>query len=229
MDLKRISNTKLIKLCASNPRNESAWLEFYRRFDERIGLVVYRECKERRVTNNPTQLRQIVQDLVQDVYMRLVENNCRALKSFKGKSENSIYTYLGIIAKNVVLNYVIMMGAQKRPTVVKSIDEIFKSLDKTGEITLKNSGKMTNAKADEKLRQIFFEETIDELLDKCVKGRDKERNKLIFKLYFFDGFSPEEITLYFRMPVSPKRIGNIIADIKQEMRREVLQKNMEIS
>lgn len=218
MNVKKLTNNELVNLCAQNPRNRSAWLEFYSRFDERIWLVICRECKEKGLYENTPQFHQIVQDLVQDVYVKLVEKNCKALKAFVGVSENSIFTYIGIIAKNVVRNYLIKRGAQKRPSIKKTIDEALLSQDL----------EYAFATVEEEFTLEIRKEEIEHILENSIKGRDKERNKLIFNLYFYEGFSPEEIAAQFDFALSAKRIGNIISDIKQELRKELLLQKMEI-
>ena len=220
MNIKDLANNELVKLCAQHLNNRSAWMEFYARFDERIWLVTYRECKQKRIIEHSVPFRQIVPDLVQDVYVRLVENNCKALRDFIGASENSIYTYIGIIAKNVVRNYLIKMGAQKRPAIDKSIDDI-QSISKNW-ISKDKLNIVLNDREED------LKEQIEVILDRQLKGRDKERNKLIFKLYMYEGFSPEEIALQKKFSLSAKRIGNIISEIKKELRYQLLEQKMEV-
>ena len=122
MDIQTLKSNELIQFCARHPNHKLAWAEFYNRFDKTIWLFVYRECIRRGITKGSDQFEQIVQDLVQDVYIKLVEKNCKALYNFIGASENSIFTYLAIIIKNVVLNHVISMSVQKRKSKKKSMN-----------------------------------------------------------------------------------------------------------
>ena len=228
MDIKKLTNTELVKLCAREPRNRNAWLEFYSRFDERIWLVVFRECRANITYEMTSQLNQVVQDLVQEVYLRLVEKKCKALKAYEGACENSIYIYLGTIAKNVVRNYVIKMAAQKRPSIEKFIyDTSF--VTEGGRETLVSDRFQSNyGDIEDEFRLEILEEEIEDILDKCLKGKDRERNKIIFKLYFYEGFSSEEITSQFSFNLSSKRIGNIISEVKQELRKKLLQRKMAV-
>lgn len=218
MNVKELTNNQLVNLCAQEPRNRSAWFEFYARFDERIWLVIYRECNQKGLSENTVQFNQILQDLVQDVYVKLVEKNCKALKAFIGVSENSFFTYIGIIARNVVRNYLKKMGAQKRPSIEKSIDEILPI----------DIFKSTYVDPEDEFTLVIRKEEIEDVIDEFLKGRDKARNKLIFKLYFYEGFSPEEIASQFNFSLSAKRIGNIISEIKQVLRNELLAQKMEV-
>lgn len=227
-DIKRLTNTELVKLCAQEPGNRKVWVEFYSRFDERIWLAIYRECREKGFTENRSQFHQTVQDLVQDVYLRLVDKNCKALRDFIGVSENSIFTYLGIIAKNVVRNYLTKKGAQKRLSIEKSIDEVILISEESGEVFIKDVLKSTYIGAEEEFKPEICKEQIEDILDEFLKGKASARNKLIFKLHFYEGFSPEEITKQFGVKISSKRVRNLISEIKKKLRKELLAKNMEI-
>ena len=77
MDFKTLTNTKLIALCAEEPRNEQAWTEFCVRFDEHIRLMVLRECREKHLSKDKPQFDEIFEDLVQDVYLKLVQKSLR--------------------------------------------------------------------------------------------------------------------------------------------------------
>lgn len=224
--MKDLTNNELVKLCAQQPDNRSAWMEFYDRFDERIWLVIYRECRQKEIAKHSVPFRQVVQDLVQDVYVRLVENNCKALRDFIGISENSIFTYLGVVAKNVVRNFSIKMGVQKRPSIDKSIDDI-QSISNEQVNKSKNGRPCNNL--DEDFSVEYLKEEIEEILDQYFRGKDKERNKLIFKLYMYEGFTPEEIASQLKFTLSAKRVGNIISDIKRELREQLLEQQLVVS
>lgn len=221
MSLNNLSNNQLIRLCASEPTNRNAWLEFYSRFDDRIWTVIYRECREKQVAHKPQQFDQVVQDLVQDVYVRLVEKKCQALRDFQGASENSIYMYLGVIARNIVRNYLAKMKAHKRPVINKSIDDFLIDQIK------KDESKLVYVNGEEGFSVEILKEEIDEILERCLSGQDKERNELIFKLYLYEDFSPEEIFSQLTPVLSVKRIRNIIGQIKRVLRDELLEQRFE--
>ena len=63
MNIKKLSNNQLVTLCAQKPEDRTAWSEFYCRFDERIWLVILRECQQIGLFETSIQAQQIVQDL----------------------------------------------------------------------------------------------------------------------------------------------------------------------
>jgi len=225
LNLKQLTNIELIKFCVANPENRTAWIEFYNRFDERIWLVVYRECKAKNVATNSQQFKQIVQDLVQDVYLTLLRKNCKALSDFKGRSENSIYTYLGTIARNVVRNYITKTIAQKRPQISQSLNDVSGDQHR---FPSEDHYYPDYAGAEAVFTLEDLREDIEKILNIHLTGKNKERNKLIFLLHAFEQFSPQEIASQLQYPLSAKRVGNIISEIKKLLRRELLQQKMKI-
>jgi len=223
MDLIMATNTELVKSCAQDPANRNAWNEFYNRFDKRIWMVVYRECEAKGISDSDYQYDQTIKDLVQDVYKKLIENDCKALKNFIGASENSIYTYLGIIARNVVRNHITKTRAQKRPLVDKSIDEIFSNSDKQNKIFIKDKF-ISDYGVEQEFSAIMLKEEIEDILCQFLNGKDKERNKLIFKLHLYEGFSPDDIASQFSFGLSSKRISNLITGIKKNLQTELLRR-----
>jgi hypothetical protein len=72
---KRLTHTQLIKLISQAPQDELAWYEFIERFHAHICGVVYRECKRLNFDLGIAQ----VEDFTQDIYRRLLNNNCIGL------------------------------------------------------------------------------------------------------------------------------------------------------
>ena len=226
MNIKDLDNVELIRLCAQESSNRNAWIEFYNRFDERIWLVIYRESEIMGITKEDPQFQNTIQDLVQEVYVKLVANDCKALKNFTGASVNSIYAYLGVIARNVVKNHVISINAQKRSLLEKSLDEVLTITENGQKIYTKDVIKSPDSAIEDELSVTILKEEIDNILNKILKNKDKDRNKLIFKLYFYEGFSVEEIASQFNFGLSLKRISNLTSDLKKKLRQELFAQQM---
>jgi RNA polymerase sigma factor (sigma-70 family) len=217
MNLKNLSNTKLVKLCAEETQNELAWAEFYARFNEPIRLALLRECRRKFLKNNRAQFDESFADLVQEVYLKLVQENCKALRNFIGSNENAIYTYLAVIASNVVCGHLIKEGAVKRRAILTSLDTPVASSQEDGDMRLIDVLPSTEPPPDAELEEESKRQEFDILLNKVISGRSKERDILIFKLNYYQEFSPEQITQYGGIPLSGKRIRNIITSVKQRL------------
>ena len=226
LDLKKLTNTELIRRCAEDPHNRRLlWVEFCSRFDERIWLIVYRECQDKGLAKKKDQIKLTVQDLVQEVYLNLLKNDCKALTSFIGASENSMYTYLGIIARNVVCNYVTKMNAQKRPNIDKPLNDTSSGFN---DYEIFKISQINKEAIEQDLSLEMLKEEIDLILNQNLKDKYKERNKLIFKLYFYEEFSPEEIASKLGFEITSKRVLNLVAELKTLLRRELLSRKVAV-
>lgn len=217
MDFKTFANTKLIELCAEAPRNEQAWAEFCARFDDHIRLMILRECREKHLSKDKSQFEEIFDDLVQDVYFKLVQKNCKALGEYKASTENAIYAYLAIIARNVVRGHLTKEGAKKRRARLVSLEAPAANSLEDGELRVIDTIPAPDPGPDANLDRESEKQELASLLDKILTGKSKARDKLIFKLYWFEKFSPEQITAYCGIQLSPKRVINILSGIKKRL------------
>src|SRR5689334_6398144 len=88
----RLTVPELLERCRQRPPDEAAWTEFVRRYDQSIRMNVsktYRLRASQESERRPQFPDDLVEDLVQAVYMRLVQEGNRALKHFEGSRENS--------------------------------------------------------------------------------------------------------------------------------------------
>ena len=223
-DLSRLTNLQLIRRCAKQPRDERAWNVFYDRFGQHIKLMVLREARNKNFHLSEETLK----DLVNEVYFRLVQKNCKALIEFRSEYENAIFTFLDVVARHEVRNHIKKeKGTKKRPKNGKSLDEPLDHSDNE-EITL-GSTLASDEKADQIITDYSIYQELDSMLDRLLKGKHKDRDKLIFKLAFIKGFTAEEIASKPDMGVSLKTIRNRISDIKQSIPEKELKGVLQIS
>jgi RNA polymerase sigma factor (sigma-70 family) len=212
--------TELLKKCAQRPPDEAAWAEFVRRYHSVIRTKVAKTFnrKARNETDRRPQFPDdLIEDLIQGVYMRLIGEKSRAIKQFEGLHENSIYQYLGIISTNVVLDYFREAKALKRPKISLSLDEM---VEKTGDSTLrKDSLTEFDANPASDPNSTFFREEIEAALKRAVTGRHRERDITIFKFRFYDGLTLEEIRQIMNLDLSPISIGSILNRIIAKLKR----------
>jgi DNA-directed RNA polymerase specialized sigma24 family protein len=99
---------ELINRCSQRPADEAAWQEFVRRFHLTIRTNVS-NVLARLVENeqgaNVIQPGETIQELVQNVYLRLTENDGAALKRASCTETSSMKNYLLLIAINVVRDH----------------------------------------------------------------------------------------------------------------------------
>jgi DNA-directed RNA polymerase specialized sigma24 family protein len=114
--LTECSTGELVAACQSG--DQAAWFEFVGRFNRRVTLFVlreYRTCCEAR-----GDVCDVVRDLTNEVYLRLVANGCGALRDFGREGDHVLLAYLARTARAVVLDHARRRspGTGGRPTTL---------------------------------------------------------------------------------------------------------------
>jgi RNA polymerase sigma-70 factor, ECF subfamily len=100
MDPRKLSLQELLSCCLDS-MDLAAWTELVRRTRPLIAGVINR-CVFRRIhRSNPA----LVDDLVQETYLKLCANNFKALRDFDFQSEQRFYGFLKVVASHGVEDY----------------------------------------------------------------------------------------------------------------------------
>ena len=209
-----MTHNELVEHLAHSSQDQTAWGEFYDRFHKHICATIARELRRK----PHAQRQDSVEDLVQEVYAKLLAQDCQALKKFTGRYENSIFKYLEIIAIRVVLSDCSRLRSQKRSPRggIVSLDAPQWSVAQNRFVDLKEICPW------ESWEQEFSRHELEDairhhLCTILAQRRNGVRDGLIFKYYLYGGMEPGEIALCQGIALSEKRIGNIIAEIKHEL------------
>src|SRR5215467_15286545 len=114
-----ISAPDLVRECGERLTDRELWRQFQERFQGLIFTYVMRSLRLRHVQDDVAD---IVPDLAQEVYLRLVQNEGRALRLFKGTTEFSVRAFLARISASVVQDYQRYIASAKRGGQVIPID-----------------------------------------------------------------------------------------------------------
>jgi len=181
---------QLFQLCAGDRENSEAWSEFLRRYTVKLKHFIHGTLRQvfggssyqnDSITSSGPQ----VSDLFQNAIVRLVENDCAAMKKFSGTSENELLAYMAVICRSVVLDALRRDNAiKRRPVAAKGEESI---MDSTG------SRRPINHSEFE--REILGRELISLIRHtiKSYSGDVSIRDQLVFDLHFFDGLSYSQI------------------------------------
>ncbi len=214
------SVAELLDRCSVRPADEMAWQEFVRRFQCTIEKSVVKvfHRKSREDSERKSQFTEdTVDDLVQMVYCRLVDDRSQALKRFVGAHANSIYQYLILISVNVVRDYFREVRAQKRPRIAYSLDELM-GADGTSALLAGAASGLDGTQIITKNSTYTMNE-IESALNRAASWRNRDRDILIFKLHYLDGMTLEEITKTPGIKLSTVGVNSIITRVTRKMRR----------
>lgn len=211
---------ELLKRCQQRPPDEDAWQEFVRRYHGSIRASIAKTFHSRvsQETDRRAQFPDdLIEDLAQAVYVRLIEESNRALDRFEGQHENSIFQYLGIIAINVVRDHFREAKAKKRPKISFSLDEL---MEDAGGNARKNSVSSAESFSTGNKSGLTMDD-IESALKRSVSRRHRDRDALIFKLRYYEGLTLEEIKTALALDISTIGIGSILNRINHKLRAKL--------
>jgi RNA polymerase sigma factor (sigma-70 family) len=202
------SDSELLALCGRG--DAAAWDDFVTRFNRRIVLYV---ARERRTKRGPAleDESEAVRDLTQEVYVRLLANDRRALREFRGASEYAVLAYLSRIVRAVVTDRTRRDMSQKRSVTLEPLnggdDEHHDAVPLRERLP---AGKETLP--DRMLAERLVPERLRELVEASSPGTNAARDALIFRLYALEGLSAREIAA---LPV----VGMTVIGVEAVIRR----------
>ena len=187
-----LSPQELFRRCAAIPPDESAWKEFDKRYA--LGLMAG-IC---RVIGYPPNAiyHELFPDMLEKVFIRLLNHGRRLLVAFRGRSESEAQVYLRRIATSVVLNEV----RRRRLAVPLPVDSL-----------PKQSGE------GERMQYLPSRKGFDKVLERWMRGRHKYRNILAFKMHVYEGCSAAEIADVLGMGVTARAVENLISRMRRKL------------
>lgn len=207
MDPQRLSAQELVQLCLAS-QDQMIWFEFVRRFRPLIFGVVVKSL--RRWT---TPDRAMVDDLIQDTFLKLCVNNFRALRNFDYEHENSLFGFLKTVASNVVQDYIRTTYSQKRGS--GRDEEDLDSVSAT--VTAANSF------ADDAHRSILISE-IKNCLDEEAEEPNFPRDSAVFWLYYRHGLTAKAISELPSIGLGVKGVESTLLRLTRLLRAKLTEK-----
>jgi RNA polymerase sigma-70 factor (ECF subfamily) len=196
VDPLHLSPSELISRCIESG-DASAWEELVRRYRTTIALVVLPVARR---WNESSTL--AVDDLVQETFLKVCENDCRILREFRSEHRDGLAGFLKVIAANLAQDH-------------------FKSLH-----TLRRGAGVTRAMADDLTqvhrdsgdtaeRLVLFRQIDDYVRELCTK---RQRDEAVFWLYYREGMTASAIASIPSFGLTTKGVESIIFRLTQNVR-----------
>ena len=202
MDLSSVPANDLATLCRDANSSE-AWNEFVRRFQRPIALVVLRTARS---WGAPSKA--LLDDLIQETFLRLCENNCRLLKSFAAREPDSIFSYVKVIASSVTHDHFRAEKSVKRGGLLNRVET------EDGDLSFLSDPKDGAAAAEQAMQR----GEIDRVLLSFIPNTITERDRVIFWLYFEQGYSARDIAAVAGIGLSVKGVESSIHRSSTQLR-----------
>jgi RNA polymerase sigma-70 factor (ECF subfamily) len=207
-----ITPHELILACLQTAE-DSAWVEFVRRFQPLIARVTLRVARQWG-DSSP----QVIDDLVQEVYLKLCSDNLRLLRSFKSSHEGAIYGYIKVFTANLVHDHFKASCAQKRGGSAE-----------TGSLDSDALAKGVTRKEpeDATLERKLLLGQVATCLKAVSSGPNAKRDCRIFWLYYRIGLSASAIAALPTIGLSIKGVESTILRLTRAVRRRLVPQKQE--
>jgi RNA polymerase sigma-70 factor (ECF subfamily) len=203
MKYESMSIDELVQECAKSSHPD-AWAEFIRRFHRLIATIVIRCCHEWSETSQ-----EVIEDRIQDTYLKLCANNRAVLANFRPQYPNAFLGYLKTVTANLTYDYFRALIREKEKTV--ALDEA-NSEPQTG---------FGGVEATED--EVFFKE-VDQILLARGSGALEQKERAIFWLRYRQGFTAKEIASLPAINLNPKGVESAIYRVTEFVKRALVEK-----
>ena len=196
---------ELIRACC-DPQNTAAREEFVRHFHRLIAGVALRTAARWGVRSP-----EVIDELIQDTYLKLFADGCRLLREFQERHQDSIYGYIKVITANLVNDHFRALYNGKRGGGVPTED--------INEIQYA-AGSDHDGSPEAMERAVLMSE-IMACMHRCTEGLTSERDRLIFRFYYFEGYTFNEIAAIPEIDLTIKGVESAIQRIKTMIRERL--------
>jgi RNA polymerase sigma-70 factor (ECF subfamily) len=182
---------ELLQLCLESEQ-ETLWTEFVRRSHPTIAGVIIKTIR-RWGRPDPS----LVDDMVQETYLRLCLNDFKALRHFVSRHENSVFGFLKVVASNAVQDHFRAVYSRKRGSGMADVP-----IDCVPLPELNDPSPVAE-------RRVLLQ-AVDDCLETYVGGSNSARDRMIFWLYYREGFTARAISGLPSIRLSVKGVENTI-------------------
>ncbi len=183
---------ELFFLCSADRDDTAAWSEFLRRYACKIKYFIRGTLRRTfGSASDPgvTRIRGSIQesDLLQNTILRLVENDCAAMRRFSGTTEGELLAYLAVISRSVV------MDAMRRHKALRR--HAYAPEGRPGDHPEDSPGARDVADDSNLERELLGRElaSLTQRTIKSLSGPAFLRDRLVVELYFSHGLSFQQI------------------------------------
>jgi RNA polymerase sigma factor (sigma-70 family) len=145
-------------------------------------------------------------DWVQEVFTKLVQNDGRIIRSFRGSTELSVFAFLGSIALSVVADHLRSQRALRRRAQVVPLDQL-------------HEAGAPHVDTETKVSALLDLIDVEKALREDEDGKNPERDLLIFKLHFVEGLSAREIASMPALKLSTSGLEKVLSRVRNRLGR----------
>jgi len=202
------SAAELLRECGERLTDRALWTKFQERFQGLIFLYLMRSLHLRRIHDDAAD---VVPDLAQEVYVRLVQHDGRILRTFRGTTEFQVMAFLARISASVVQDYQRREASDKRSAQIFPIESA-KAAEQGGMLSPDTAEFDSN-----KLGSILSWIDVERIVEGDPDRKHARRNALIFKLHYIDGFESGEIAQFPGFELTKPGVETILTRLRKRI------------
>jgi RNA polymerase sigma-70 factor (ECF subfamily) len=199
----QMATPQLIVVCTSES-SEEAWSEFVRRSRPVITAAITKAARRFRNASH-----ELVDDLIQEAFLKLCRDNFRALRGVATAHENAFYGFLKVVAAHVTVDHFRTTDAFKmgggNELEAPEARRVFSEYE------------LSRGSSSGLERKVLLEE-IDRALRTHEHEPDFERDRAIFWLYYSQGLTAKEIAGLPGMKLTVNGIESILLRLTRRVR-----------
>jgi len=188
---------ELLQLCLSTDAEEH-WREFVRRTQPLIASVIINTVRR---WKQPAP--SLVDDLIQNTYVKLLDNDRKALRSIKNEYENAIFGFLKVVTSNVVQ------------------DHFRKPINKADEVEVSDAVLPPGHDERERLEFSDKKKEVQKILATLLSSETYERDVAIFWFFYEQGYTAKEISLLPNVGLTVKGVEAVTLRLTRYLRERL--------
>jgi len=174
------------------------WREFVHRTQPLIASVIINTVRR---WKEPAP--SLVDDLIQETYVKLFANDRKALRSIKNEFENTIFGYLKVVASNVAR------------------DHFRQPANKADEVELDDAILPPGPDGQQRLEFAHKKEQVRDILETLVSSDTHARDMAIFWFFYEQGYTAKEISMLPNIELTVKGVEAVLFRLTRYVREKL--------
>jgi RNA polymerase sigma-70 factor (ECF subfamily) len=200
-----LSPSELFSICVRRGDGVS-WEEFIRRFNPVIARSVLRVA-----LRYGTPDKTLIDDLVQETYLKIFSNECKLLRTFTAQNPESAFGFLKVVAASVAQDFFKSRLADKRAPEVTatSVEETTSPAPKCPQNALNHT------------ERAVLVDQIDRKLRALVPEGELQRARTVFWLYYRSGLTASAIASLPAVELTTKGVESLLFRLTRLVRENL--------
>jgi RNA polymerase sigma-70 factor, ECF subfamily len=201
-----LTATELFEACGSGA-DAACWQEFINRFN---GVIV--RSVVRVAIRYGTREQSIVDDLVQETYLKICADRCKLIRTFASQSPESVFGFLKVVATNVAQDSFKARLAQKRAP--ESMAETLEPANAT------SKAEFADYRLTDSERAVLLDQ-IDRRLKSTLPPDELQRSRTVFWLYYRSGMTARAIASLPTIGLTTKGVESLLFRLTRSVRQSL--------